>query len=484
VNPDAIVIGAGFAGLSAATALAERGSRVLVLEARPTLGGRATAFTDPVTGDRVDNGQHVMFGCYHETFRFLRRIGTESDVLVQPHLSIDSIDRDGRRSRLKCPALPSPFHLLAGLMTWSALGWRDRVAVLRLRRAISDLMRSEKVRSSGSPGSVPVASSMAARSGSSCPSAASNNPVRFGEEPGSPETETVRKWLVEHGQTPRLIELLWEPLAVAGLNQSVDVAAAATFLAVLARVFGSDPRSASLVLPLKPLDELYALPARDYIERSGGAVETGAVACIDISGNAPTVTVGDRRLRAPTVICAAPWYALGNVFAGHHAPLAAVLDAAAHTDASPIVTVNLWFDRVVTDQMLVGLPGRTMQWVFDKRTVFGERASHLSLVSSGAASVVGWSNRELIDLALKEVRGALPPARAAAMTRGVVVREKRATFSVAPGQPPRPSVETAVPGLFLAGDWTDTGLPATIEGAVESGHRAANAALPVESPPT
>jgi squalene-associated FAD-dependent desaturase len=318
--------------------------------------------------------------------------------------------------------------LLAGVMTWDALSWRDRLAVLRMRGAIKDLVSQE---------------------------------------------ETVREWLLRHGQTPRLIELLWEPLAVAALNQPIDVAAVQTFLAVLSRVFGREPRSASLALPMKPLDELYALPARNYIERMGGVVETGAVARIDIDGNAPSVTVGARQMMAHAVICAVPWYALGDAFPDRPAALASVLDAAAHTDASPILTVNLWFDRVVTDRMFVGLPGRTMQWVFDKRAVFGERASHLSLVSSAAASVVGRSNQALIDLAVEEVRGALPAARSAVMTRGVVVREKRATFSVAPGQPPRPSVETAIPGLFLAGDWIDTGLPATIEGAVVSGHMAA-----------
>ena len=128
LNPDVIVVGGGFAGLSAATALAERGARVLVVEARPTLGGRATAFTDPATGERVDNGQHVLFGCYHETFRFLRRIGAEGHVRVQHRLAVDMIDRAGRWSRLACPALPSPLHLLAGVMTWNALGWRDRLA--------------------------------------------------------------------------------------------------------------------------------------------------------------------------------------------------------------------------------------------------------------------------------------------------------------------------------------------------------------------
>jgi squalene-associated FAD-dependent desaturase len=443
VSADVIVIGGGFAGLSAATALGERGLRVLVLEARPALGGRATAFTDPATGERVDNGQHVMFGCYHETLRFLRRIGTEADVLVQPQLVVDSIDRDGRRSRLKCPVLPSPFNLVAGLLTWDALGWRDRLAALRIGVALSraGLAKAETRR------------------------AGLAKQTRRTED-----SETVRQWLQRHGQTPRLIEMLWEPLAVAALNQPIDVAAAAPFLAVLTRVFGRQPRSASLALPLRPLDELYALPARRYIERSGGVVETGAVARIDVRGGVgPVVTVGSRRLSALAVVCAVPWYALDDVFPDRPAALAPVLDAARRTDASPIVTVNLWFDRVVMDQMFVGLPGRTMQWVFDGR------ASHLSLVSSSAAAVVGRSNQELIDLAVEEVRGALPAARSAAVTRGVVVREKRATFSVAPGQPPRPTVETAVPGLSLAGDWVDTGLPATIEGAVSSGHRAAGA---------
>lgn len=445
MSPDAIVIGAGFAGLSAAAALAERNVRVLVLEARPTLGGRATAFTDPATGERVDNGQHVMFGCYHETFQFLRRIGTDSHVLVQRQLTVDTIDRAGRRSRLKCPVLPSPLNLLAGILAWDALGWRDRLAALRIGGALRGASAEERSHRDGQ----------------------------------KREDLTVRAWLQAHGQTPRLIELLWEPLAVAALNQPIDVAAATTFAAVLAQVFGRDPRSASLALPLKPLDELYALPARSYVEQRGGAVETGAVATIDINGDASTVRVGGRRLGARAIICAVPWYALAEVFPARPAALSAVLAAAAHTDASPIVTVNLWFDRVVTDQMLIGLPGRTMQWVFDKRTVFGEQASHLSLVSSGAVSVVGRSNNELIDLAVEEVRGALPAARSAVVTRGVVVRERRATFSVAPGQPLRPSVKTPVAGLFLAGDWIDTGLPATIEGAVVSGHRAAAAVMDV-----
>jgi zeta-carotene desaturase len=180
---------------------------------------------------------------------------------------------------------------------------------------------------------------------------------------------------------------------------------------------------------------------------------------------------------ARVVICAVPWFALSEVFPGHPSPIGDTLDAADATDASPIVTVNLWFDRIVTEHAVVGLPGRTMQWVFDKRRVFGEQASHLSLVSSGADAVVSRTNEELIALAVSEVNEALPSARSATVKRAVVVREKRATFSVAPGQPPRPVTRTALPGLLLAGDWIDTGLPATIESAARSGHMAAAAAI-------
>jgi hydroxysqualene dehydroxylase len=187
------------------------------------------------------------------------------------------------------------------------------------------------------------------------------------------------------------------------------------------------------------------------------------------------VRTRNEKFIAPAVVCAVPWFAVPDTLIDPTPGLVPVVQAAQRTSASPIVTVNLWFDRVVTERPFVGMPGRTFQWVFDKRAVFGGNASHLSLVSSGAEAVVACSNQELIEVAVQEISAALPAAQSAAVTRAVVVREKRATFSVAPGQPQRPSMRTDVPGLFLAGDWIDTGLPATIEGAVISGHAAAEA---------
>jgi uncharacterized protein with NAD-binding domain and iron-sulfur cluster len=129
---DAVIIGAGFAGLSAAARLARDGARVIVLEARVRLGGRATAFPDRETGELVDNGQHVLLGCYTDTFAFLREIGAIDNVRVQPHLSVSMIDRSGRRSRLDCPDLPPPLHLVAGVLDWDALSWTDRLSILKM----------------------------------------------------------------------------------------------------------------------------------------------------------------------------------------------------------------------------------------------------------------------------------------------------------------------------------------------------------------
>jgi hydroxysqualene dehydroxylase len=433
--PDVIVVGGGFAGLAAATELASRGARVLVLEARDRLGGRASVFTDPRTGETVDNGQHVLAGCYRETFRFLRTIGAESFVRLDETLDLLVVDGAGRSSRFTAAHLPSPWHLFAGLLRWDALGWRDRIAALRLGPALRRAAR--------------------------------------GESSARPD-ETVDDWLIRHGQTARLREMLWEPLAVAALNQFPSRAAAPPFVTVLARMFGGTRRDAAIGLPVCPLDQMYAVPARAWIEARGGEVRLGAPATLVADGDAVVgVDVRGERIEAPAVISAVPWFALGDLLAGGVAALESVVAAATRMEASHIVTVNLWLDRAVTDVSFVGLPGRPWQWVFDKRLLFGESASHLSLVSSGADALVSLRNEDLVESATAAIREALPRARTADVRRATAVREKRATFSLEPGQPARPDAVTAVRGFLLAGDWTNTGLPATIESAVVSGYTAA-----------
>ncbi len=445
MTPDVVVIGAGFAGLSAAVRLTKHGAKVLVLEARSRLGGRATAFHDRTTGELVDNGQHVLLGCYTETLAFLADVGALDNVTIARQLRVTMIDRSGKRSQLACPMLPPPLHLVAGIFDWEALAWKDRVSALRMAGALRLARRAMK------PGAKHLAAS-----------------------PG----ETVSAWLERNGQSARLREMLWDPLALAALNQPTDTAAAPVFARVLAEMFGPDANAAAIVLPTRPLHMMYAEPARQYIERGGGAIRTGASARVVI-GSAPQISVEslDMRWTPRAVICAAPWFALESTIVGDVAAIQSVLDLARRTTSCPILTVNLWFDDVVMDEPFVGLPGRLMQWVFDKRQVFGGNTSHLSLVSSGAQPLVKRTNDELIDTAHKELLDALPGVRAAQLVRATVIREPRATFSLAPGQPRRPGTTTNVPGLLLAGDWVDTGLPATIESAVRAGHRAADMCL-------
>jgi squalene-associated FAD-dependent desaturase len=443
-HPDAIVVGAGFAGLSAAVRLVEGGARVVVLEARRQLGGRATAFRDAQTGEWVDNGQHLLLGCYRETLAFLAAIGAADRVAVQPSLEVPFVDAAGRATTLACPPLPSPWHLLGALLDWDALPVRDRFAALRLVGAVR---------------------------------------LALGELRGSPHRaaspgETVENWLIRNGQTGRLREMLWDPLAIAALNQSPARAAAPYFARVLAEMLAAGRQGSAIVLPLAPLHEMYAEPARIWLEARSSDVITGAPARVSlVAGRVASVEAAGRRFATDKVIVATAWHALASVFDGDVMPLASILDAASCTAWSPIVTVNLWTEGPPLRAPFVGLPGRTVQWVFDKRTILGRGASHLSLVTSAADSLDSWTNDAIARLAVEEVSNALPEMRENRIVRANVVRERRATFSLAPGQPSRPPVRTPIGGLFLAGDWIDMGLPGTIESAVRSGFAAADAAL-------
>jgi zeta-carotene desaturase len=292
---DVAVIGAGVAGLAAASALAEAGRRVVVLEARGELGGRATAFRDRETGELVDNGQHVLFGCYHETFRFLRRIGAEANLRVQPALEVPYLDLDARRSVLRCPRWPSPFHLIGGVFGWDALSLSQKMLALRI-----------------APGLRGTASRV------------------------KETAATVADFLTWRGQRGRIREWLWEPLAIAALNEAPGEAAAGPFVEVLARMFSGARTNSSIALPTTPLHEMYAIPARRYIESRGGQVRVNALARLTIAGNrVAAVDVRGEPVAARSVVAAVPWFALGTLVTGDTGALRDTMARAAACDRSP-----------------------------------------------------------------------------------------------------------------------------------------------------
>ena len=246
-------------------------------------------------------------------------------------------------------------------------------------------------------------------------------------------------------------------------------------------MFGPDPAASALVLPTRPLHQMYAEPARAFIEARGGEVRVNALARVTRRGQPGrrASKSAASRVAASQVIAAVPWFDLRRLFGAarrrHSRPILADADAMA---SMPIVTVNLWYDRRVMDDSFVGLPGREMQWVFDKRLAFGSNTSHLSLVSSGATRLTAMSRRRADRARRARSRRGTPgrPARPPHARDGRA-RETGDVLACARSAARGRRREPPSTGLYLAGDWIDTGLPGTIESAVVSGHRAADSAV-------
>jgi squalene-associated FAD-dependent desaturase len=461
---DAIVVGGGVAGLAAATALAAAGGRVLVLEARGVLGGRASSFVHRETASTIDTGQHVVLGCYHETFAFLDRVGARHAIALHPRLEVPLVDADGRRTTFRCPDWPAPLNVLGAIAGWGALAWRDRLSVVSLAPALWRAREAVRLEANAVPSSA--------------------------ETNGQGRHESVADWLRRYRQSPRLCELLWEPLALAALNQPIEAASAEAFRSVLGGVLGPGRQDAAIGVPSRPLSDVFGTPARRFLESNGSVVMLHAPARLLIERERVSgVAVRGAPLRAGTVVAAVPWTSWRNLIdqdAAERGGLGRLRREALARRSSPIVTVNLWLDEPVVGGAFVGLPRRTFQWAFEKMnpSAPGGALAHVSLVSSGADDIVRTPDAILVERAWSELRLALPRASRARLCHAAVVRERHATFSLAPGEPDRPCTDTPVSGLWLAGDWTRTGLPATIEGAARSGHAAARAILGARDTPT
>jgi hydroxysqualene dehydroxylase len=441
-----VVIGGGFAGMAAAIALQERRHQVTLLERRGVLGGRATSVTDALSGEDVDNGTHLMIAGYRETLDLIRRAGASDLLLVQDRLRLEYRDDRGW-SALECPKVAAPFHLLLGLLGLR-LPWAARMAALRFGLA-----------------------------------------ARFGRAPAG---ITLAEWLRRTGQGPDARRLLWDPLATAILNETPERASALLFYNVFREAFLSGHDAARLVFLRRGYGALHERLA-GYFEGRGGRVHRRALAeAIEtsdgrVSGVAYTQRaetrderrLGKRSLRsrvdADAVVAAVPWSALPALLPGELRQLPPFAGLAG-LGGSPIVSVEMWLDRVVVDRVMAGLRDSEMEWVFDKGRLYGRDGApqHLAFIVSAARRSLDRPNAELVASAEAALRRYFPAMKEAAVTRSLVMREPEATFACGPeAEALRPGPDTPLPGLFLAGDWTATGLPATIEGAVRSGRAAA-----------
>jgi len=419
---DAIVVGGGLAGITAALDLADAGRRVTLLEARPRLGG--ATFSVERDGLWIDNGQHVFLRCCVEYRALLDRLGVTDQTTLQDRLALPILRPGGKLSYLRRAPLPPPFHFAPSFARFGALSLRDRGKLLRpaleLQRASLD-------------------------------------------DPSLDE-QTFAAWLTSRGQSDRAIDAMWDLFGLPTLNLHASEASLALAAMVFKTGMLQEADAADIGYANVPLQRLHG----DAAERALGA------AGIEVRTKARVGSLGE--LDAETVVLAVP-----------HTVAAELLPAAALSEGmrldrlgvSPIVNLHVAYDRRVMEQPFAAIVDSPLQWVFDRTESSGlERGQHLAVSLSGADDYLERTSAELEAEFLRELVRVFPAAATATVESFFVTREPHATFRGVPGTAKhRPGALTNIPGLVLAGAWTDTGWPATMEGAVRSGHAAARAAL-------
>ncbi|HEY1380973.1 MAG TPA: hydroxysqualene dehydroxylase HpnE [Gemmataceae bacterium] len=434
MSRSAVVIGGGLAGLAAAAALGPRGYRVTLLESRYRLGGRAGSFTDAATGQLVDACQHVSMGCCTNFAHFCATVGIDHFLAPQPTLYF--MTPDGRVSRFRADRLPAPLHLARAFAAAHYLTWVEK---LRIAWGLWRLMR----------------------------------------EPENADPP-FRDWLLAHRQTERTIDRFWGVVLVSALNEAVDRVGLRYARKVFRDGFLIHPRGFEVQVPTVPLTRLYGDELAAWFERHGVEVRLNAavreIAVAD--GRVRVVHLrGGESVSADVYVSAVPFDRLLDLLPAEIVERESCFANLKRLEVSPITSVHLWWDRPVMALPHAVLIDCVGQWVFDRGEVRpGEH--YVQVVVSAARPLRGLGNEEVQRQIVEELRRLFPESAGATLLRGRVVTEHAATFSAVPGVDRwRPRPVSPVENLFLAGDWTDTGWPATMEGAVRSGYRAAEAVL-------
>ncbi|MEV4298915.1 hydroxysqualene dehydroxylase HpnE [Microbispora rosea] len=432
--PPVAVVGGGLAGITAALALAEAGWPVTLYEARPRLGGATHSFARG--GLTADNGQHVFLRCCTAYRGLLDRLGGTGRVRLQERFDVRVLTPHGGRGRLRRAALPGPFHLLPALAGYRLLSPADRLRAVRGALALRGL------------------------------------------DPAEPALDqaALGGWLAENGQREAARHALWDLFAVAALNIPSDEAALGPAAMVFRTALLGRADAADIGVPSVPLGELHGGAALSAITRLGGEVRLAAKVDRVLPGlSGPSIVVGGARVGASAVVVATPHGQAARLVPAEAAP---DRDAWAGLGASPIVNVHVVYDRPVTRLPFAAVVGSPVQWIFDRTASGGlTRGQYLTVSVSAARHWIDVPTAVMREVFLPELERLLPAARAARVLDLFITRERRATFRQVPGSGGlRPGAATRWPGLFLAGAWTDTGWPDTMEGAVRSGLQAARLA--------
>ena len=423
--PSAIVIGGGLAGLATAAALGSSGFAVDLYEARGFLGGRATSYPLPSSengAETIDNCQHILLRCCVNLLDFYKRLGVADRIRF--HREFFFVEPGGRTSVLRSGAFPAPLHFTESFLRLHFLSLADRIGVARALLAI----RTERLRRADL------------------------------------DRITMLDWLREKRQSARAIERFWNQVLVSAINEQLDRMAALHGFQVFWLGFLSRSNSYEMGVPSVPLGELYGSDAW----RKVGNVRLHMRAPVEtVAGDGGAV----RSVRVDGAEQSADYYISALPFERVPALIPSLnLDVSAFSH-SPITGIHLWFDRTITQLAHATLLDRTIQWMFNK-----SKGRYLQVVVSASRSLLDMSRNDIIDLAVRELGEFFPKVREAKLERAHVVKEVRATFSAAPGlEAIRPGNATRLSNLFLAGDWTRSGWPATMEGAVRSGYLAAEA---------
>jgi zeta-carotene desaturase len=427
------------AGLSAGCALAEAGFRVTLFERRPYLGGRASSYQHPGTGEIVDNCQHVLLGCCTNLVDFYRRAGVQDKIRWYEKLTF--LEPGGRASVIAPSLLPAPLHTALAFLRADCLSFRDKMAISRAMAALAPSIPPDR-------------------------------------------GETFLDWLKRHGQTAQAIERFWKTILVSALNEDLDQVSVPYAAQVVRESFLKSAAAGLMGIPTVPLTDLYSQTG-DYIRARSGEIQFRAgVESFRAETSEVTVTTNGQEQKFDYLVLAVPFDVLGRILPDtpSAAPLAAALG---RFSTSPITGIHLWFDRQISDLDHAVLLDRTIQWMFHKSRLIDVRSnearengrgSYVEMVVSCSRSLVEKSKSEIVEMAMKEAEEFFPDVCEAKLLKSTVIKEVHATYSPRPGiDQYRPKPETTWPRVFLAGDWTATGWPATMEGAVRSGYLAAEA---------